>query len=115
MFLQPFFRGEPFEGGGELVVDLCPRLLEISGREGIGMSPVRIGDVDIVEFGMKAFAQAEQREHAIVHGSQVADKIEQAIAAGGDPLLKLLLGEWRYAFAEATDDKLPGIECGGTH
>ncbi len=60
MFLEPLLRRELFECCGELGVDLAPGLLEIRGGDGIGMRAIGIGDVDVVELGMQALAEAEQ-------------------------------------------------------
>ncbi len=42
-----------------------------------------------------------------MHGGQVTYEVEQAILAGGDLLLELLVGERREVLVEAADDELP--------
>ncbi len=52
VLLQPVFRCEPFEGGGELPIDLSPCLLEVRSRNWIGKRSVRIRDVRLIQLGV---------------------------------------------------------------
>jgi len=61
---------------------------------------------------MESLAEAEQRKHAIVHGSQVTDEVEQSILVGGDLLLELFVSERREVLIEAANSELPGVERG---
>jgi hypothetical protein len=45
-------------------------------------------------------------------GGEMAVEVEEAVLAGGDALLKLLIGEGGEVFVEAAEDLVPGFEGG---
>jgi hypothetical protein len=47
-----------------------------------------------------------------MHGSEMAEEVEEAVLAGGDALLELLVGEAGEVFVKTAEDLLPGLECG---
>jgi hypothetical protein len=81
VLFEPLLGCELFEGGSEFAVDLCPCLLESGRRNGIGERSVRIAYVDLIQLGMQTLAEAEEREHSVVYGGEMADEVEQAVSS----------------------------------
>ena len=112
VFFEPLLGRELFECCGEPGVDLAPGLLEFPCGDGIGARAIGTRDVDVVQFGVQALAEAEHGKHAIVHSREMADEVEQTILPRSDLFLKLFIAEWRDGVAKAADDELPGMKSG---
>jgi hypothetical protein len=107
VFAEPVLRGEAFEGGGELAVDLGPGAAEIGCGDGISEGAVGIADENLVELGVQAVANEEHGEQAIVNGGEVAEEVEDAILAGSDAILELIVLERGESLIELAEDLLP--------
>jgi hypothetical protein len=110
MFLQPFRRGKALKRCCEPGVYFRPGFLQIRSRNRVRQCSVRICYIGLVKLRVKPFSNAQQGEHAIMHGGQMAQKIEQSILARSNLLLQLLFTEIREALVEAANHQLPGVK-----
>src|ERR1700683_241412 len=79
MLLQPALKREPLKGNSELVIDFGPRFPKFGCRERVIKRSVGVSDVSVIQLGVESLAEIEQRKHAIMNGSQMAEEIEQAV------------------------------------
>src|SRR5258708_40214865 len=73
----------------ELLVDLVPCRLERLTRHREFDGSIRFRNEHCVEFRMKPFANAKQRQQPVVDRCKMSPQIDQAVLAGSDLLLQL--------------------------
>ena len=112
MPFQPRLSGQRLDGTGQRVVDLRPRLAKLGGRDPIGRRPVRIRKEILIQLDVKSHAKAQERQHAVVHGREMAQQIEDPILTGGDLLLQLLVAEGVEHLVEPVEVDLPLADGG---
>src|ERR1700746_624253 len=86
----PICRRELRKSFPKLLVNLVPcRLERLSGHRKFDGS-IRFRNEHCVEFRVKPFANAKQRQEPVVDRCEVSPEIDQAVFAGSDLLLQLI-------------------------
>ena len=109
---EPLGGGEGVEGGKEFFVDRDPGEVEVGGGQAGGCA-VGGFEIDVVEFGVETLADAEQGEHGVVDGDEVAPDVDEAVLAGGDGGVELVRGEAGDEFGGAIEVYFEGFDGGG--
>ncbi len=110
MLSQPVLRREFFEGGSELAVNFSPCLPKFRSWQWIGESPVRVCDEGFIQLRMEPVADPKHGQHTIMHRRQVTHEVKQAVLAGCDLFLDLLVSERSQALIEPADNELPRVD-----
>ena len=112
MFLKPFFGRPVPEVVGQALVDRRPVFPQLGCRGEVGRGVVRVGHEQLVEVGVEAFAEAEEGEHAVVDGGQVAQEIDDAVLSGEDLPVQVFVRKSVEESGRSFDGLFPGEEAG---
>ncbi len=64
----------------EVTVHILPTVLEVRERRNIAEGAIRVTHKTRVHLGMDPFAEPQKRDHPVMHGRQMSQKVNNAVA-----------------------------------